>query len=350
MVHDKKEASTFTNVEHNVYRGLHDFPTLAEACVLSLYSQTITYPYLHIVRGSEGKKTSAVDLGTLHNKLLKFYAMATFDSKLWECPEAFYAVHQLLPTLQHVDQLLVAFFEGALETWSRFLAEFNEGGDISLATEKERERVSLPATNDFNEGGLGRLKRAKRRAPNMTTHQHEARDMYRFNNTAEFIKKLPVTAMTQVRAKARIADSSRIEATKRHNQAVFDRDEAEKNREKIAKKQKKAAEHADAIAKIVVKRLEEINEKLKVTEIDEQIAWHRHRLGPKVLKIPGRATKVKKLEVLWEIARTYWATINEENVATLNPRCSSGSASDVHMTLSVGTAEDFDEESDYSNA
>ena len=98
---DKKETGTFTNVEENVYRGLQDAPTVEELCVLSLYSQAVTYPYLWFVRGAEGLAMNAIDLGPLHARLQTFlqciienpdillapdatYETGSFDGKIWE--------------------------------------------------------------------------------------------------------------------------------------------------------------------------------------------------------------------------------------------------------------------------
>ncbi|KZT32243.1 hypothetical protein SISSUDRAFT_964622, partial [Sistotremastrum suecicum HHB10207 ss-3] len=57
--------------------------------------------------------------------------------------------------LPHLKPLLVAFFEGALETWRRFSAEFAEGGDIHSASPADRSDSWMPPTNDENEGALG---------------------------------------------------------------------------------------------------------------------------------------------------------------------------------------------------
>uniref|UniRef100_A0A0W0G5L9 Uncharacterized protein n=2 Tax=Moniliophthora roreri TaxID=221103 RepID=A0A0W0G5L9_MONRR len=70
MVRDKKGAGTFTNLELNMYTGLQDTPTIEELCAISLYSQSVTHPYLRTIQGPEGNKTNAPDLGPLHNRLI----------------------------------------------------------------------------------------------------------------------------------------------------------------------------------------------------------------------------------------------------------------------------------------
>ena len=51
LIRYKKESGLFNHMEQNVYKALHDIPTLTELCVLSLYSLAISAPYMHTVRG-----------------------------------------------------------------------------------------------------------------------------------------------------------------------------------------------------------------------------------------------------------------------------------------------------------
>ena len=46
LVRDLKEKRTFTNIEQNIYSALHDIPTITELCVLVLYAQAISHPYM----------------------------------------------------------------------------------------------------------------------------------------------------------------------------------------------------------------------------------------------------------------------------------------------------------------
>ena len=47
----------------------------------------------------------------------------------------------LIPTLPHFRNLCLAFFQGAAETWIRFISEFAPGGLIDEATTEERKLV-----------------------------------------------------------------------------------------------------------------------------------------------------------------------------------------------------------------
>lgn len=134
VVRDLKESGTWTNIEKNVYDGLHDIPTLTELAVLVLYSQAVSHPYMRLVRGSEAASTNLLDLGPVHERVKNHcqavianpnlllapdatYTAGAMDGKTWERSDAFYAVKALSQSLPHLCGALVAFFEGALEGW-----------------------------------------------------------------------------------------------------------------------------------------------------------------------------------------------------------------------------------------
>jgi hypothetical protein len=48
------------------------------------------------------------------------YASGCLFGEVWEQPEAFYAVHALMPDQPHIKSALVAFFTGTLATWKHF--------------------------------------------------------------------------------------------------------------------------------------------------------------------------------------------------------------------------------------
>ena len=45
------------------------------------------------------------------------YQSGTMDGKPWENPEVVEAICRLIPSLPHLNHVLVAFFKGALEAW-----------------------------------------------------------------------------------------------------------------------------------------------------------------------------------------------------------------------------------------
>ena len=46
LVQDKKKSGKFTNIKSNVYHALQDTPTVTELCILILYAQSISHPYM----------------------------------------------------------------------------------------------------------------------------------------------------------------------------------------------------------------------------------------------------------------------------------------------------------------
>ena len=87
--------------------------------------------------------------------LSESYKTATLNGEEWQNPGVMEKIFDLIPTLPHLHDLLIAFFKGAAETWKRFTSEFAPGGLINEATAEEKELAFMPATNDENEGLLG---------------------------------------------------------------------------------------------------------------------------------------------------------------------------------------------------
>lgn len=135
----------------------------------ALYAQAISHPYMRQFRGPEQEHQNILDLEPLHMKVKAHcqrmpdlllaadasYELGLMDGKLWQRPEAVYAVQSKTSTLPYIRGTLVAFFEGALTTWKRFTSEFA----------KERQKAFMKTTNDDNEGVLGAYRVAMRKAP-----------------------------------------------------------------------------------------------------------------------------------------------------------------------------------------
>ena len=168
-VKDSKKTPGFTNMEKNLYNALQDPPTLSELAVLALYAQAISHPYMAQIRGHD---INMLNLGPLHLKVEQHikaviekpellispnasFTTGTMDGRKWYNPDAMDAILKEVSELPHLKDLLVRFFEGALETWKRFTTEFTPGGVIDEATDMQKELAWMPATNDVNEGILG---------------------------------------------------------------------------------------------------------------------------------------------------------------------------------------------------
>ena len=195
FVHDKKEARTFMNMEQNVLNALNDILTITELCVLVLYLLSISYPYMRVIWGPGKQNINVLDLGLLHewvqthcqniinnsNLLLSpeaSHETGSMDGLIWERPEAFYVIQSMAADLPHLHGATIAFFEGALQTWGRFSAEYQSGGMIASLSSAEKALAHMETTNDPNEGALGSFRVKSRDAPSMGLDQGNARSMY----------------------------------------------------------------------------------------------------------------------------------------------------------------------------
>jgi hypothetical protein len=63
MVKHKKDLGKFNHLELNIFLGLSDPPTITELCVLVLYTQTVSQPYMQKVQGTNTSMINVLDLG-----------------------------------------------------------------------------------------------------------------------------------------------------------------------------------------------------------------------------------------------------------------------------------------------
>lgn len=63
LIYDKKDSSSLNNLEANVYSALNDEATITELCVMVLYTQAISHPYMRQVYGPEQEHQNILDLG-----------------------------------------------------------------------------------------------------------------------------------------------------------------------------------------------------------------------------------------------------------------------------------------------
>ncbi|KAL7282534.1 hypothetical protein ACG7TL_004005 [Trametes sanguinea] len=331
IVRDKKDSGRFNHLEHNVWQGLQDLPTLTELCVLALYGQAISHPYIREARGPQDGLTNHLSLGPLHDRVKAHiarliadpelllapdasYETGSLDGRLWERPEVIISVHQLMSKLPHLRNALVEFLKGSLETWGRFTAEFAPGGTIAKLTESLRQLAWMPSTNDGNEGALGAFRVGARNAPNMSLSQHNAREMYKLNDTSTYIATSATPAEhCFYRKEARRIDSSGLEKMRRADVAAESERVAKRRKgEREVRAAKKAArrEKLESV-QVITDLLRLTMERTMVKLLDEQLNWHRMFIdvGPKEEKnIPMKKllpTKELKLKALVAAVERY---------------------------------------------
>ncbi|KAF8808752.1 hypothetical protein BYT27DRAFT_7222765 [Phlegmacium glaucopus] len=167
------------HMESNLCKALHCNSTITELAVLAIYAEAVSYPYMKAICTSSDKDQNMLDIGPLHSRVydhmqkiienpdiligkdldpLESYKMATLDGEKWQNTAVVNKILDLIPTLPHFCDLLIAFFKGAAETWEHFTSEFAPGGLIDEATAEERELAWMPASNDENGGFLGNAK------------------------------------------------------------------------------------------------------------------------------------------------------------------------------------------------
>ncbi|KAJ7701378.1 hypothetical protein B0H17DRAFT_924634 [Mycena rosella] len=171
---------------------------------MTIYHVLITHPYLRQVRGPGTENTNLLDLGPLHQELRNHiqsllddpglifgsdasYETATLGGREWSDPSAMETMFKLIPSLPHVREITMAFFRGALTTWTSFSAKFAPGGLIDQASATERQLAWMPSTNDTNEGALSAYHVAVRGKPSLTLHQYNAQAMFQRNSTQDFM-------------------------------------------------------------------------------------------------------------------------------------------------------------------
>ncbi|KAJ7165258.1 hypothetical protein C8R46DRAFT_1035863 [Mycena filopes] len=273
---DRKGSRLFTNDEKNVYDGLMDAATNTELAVLAAYGQSISRPYLSQVRGAGSEDKNLLDLGPLHERVKAqccaviadpdlllapgaSHVKGSMNGRVWDNPEIMYKIQTIEATLPRICESLVVFFTGALETWLRFSEDYAEGGTIANLTPKQRECAHMPTTNDRSEGTLGERRTGSWHAPNMTLHQHNARKMYKRNNTRCY--------------------------RQRKAQQEFDTAAVEVKHKK---------DNVKAAKVVLVNAALDAKEPTN-KEMDLQLAWHRRAEGPLPKGTESEIPKVSKL-------------------------------------------------------
>lgn len=317
-IKDGKDKPEFTNIEKNIYYGLQDVPTQTELAVLTLYAQAISHPYMRSVRGPGTEQVNMLNLGPLHLKVQQHmeavishpkillpsygsYQTGTMDGKPWQNPEAIQAICELSPSFPHLESVLVAFFKGALVTWKRFTSEFGEGGQIDQATAEEKEKASMPPTNDVNEGALGAVKSYLRRNPNATMHYYNALAMFKFNRTAAFVKEVFIAEdYAYARKEARKKDGAHLEKERKAALIAYKDLQIAKQKEKLAQRTEQRNMEEARLANIQqLKDINDVDINMTVAQLKDQLEIYRGLVDGIPLKshLKTKAVMVEALKV-----------------------------------------------------
>jgi hypothetical protein len=152
--------------------------------------------------------------------------------------------------LEHCWAILAAFFRGVHAKWVVFTSEFVKDSQIAKLSPEQRRKAWLSTTNDVNEGALGMLRIALRRAPNISLFSFNALAVIRQNNVAKFFVTLTPERLLWVRAEARRLAHGSVEKLQRAElaehcylkaQVNVETQKAEDSKEKA----RKAAEDAE---------------------------------------------------------------------------------------------------------
>jgi len=308
-----KQNQKFNHMEQNFWNALHDEKTISELVVLALYGQSISHPYVKAMRIAEKNKVNMLDLGPLHNKVrnhmkkLIAYPDLLLDSEIafenaelngeeWRAVDGMQRISELIPRLPHVRPLLLAFLQGALETWKRFTSEFAPGGSIDEATVEEKEMAWMPGTNDVNEGALGSFRSLMRRQPCLSILQYNAQAMYFHNNTAAFMSKFfKDEDYKYIHKLARAADGSE----KRRKRQLIEHAEAKIKEQNERRRQRKAK------ATETAQRISEINLcfdqtqllAMKGATLTDQFKAYKNAKGPNVIQLKTAGLTVQKRKI-----------------------------------------------------
>ena len=227
FIRNSKEWPRLNNLENNVLIGLNNIPTMTEACVLGLYTQAISHPYMRHIHIPETCLINHLDLGPFHDRLLEHLSnvisdpdlllgpqatpvTGALDGKPWESLEFMDYISTHKQKYPHLRRALVGFFKGALETWERFTPEFRKDSGAMNTTDEEKLLAFRGPTNDLNESQLGIKRQMARRAPSMTEHQFNARLMFGRNNVDNVVDFLSVELCRFAHGEAHRIDKSKV--------------------------------------------------------------------------------------------------------------------------------------------
>lgn len=364
FIRDKKEQAAHTNLEQNLCHALRCPATLTELCILALYGQTVSLPYMAIVRGPEATRIGALNMGptqlqviqhveSFRDKLELFTSpnatpeQSTFDGKQWRSNDVFFAIKALLQSLPHFDKALYAFLNGALAVWKRFSDDYSSDGYIGMSTPQERQDIYMPPTNDHNEGALGTKRQDARVRPNHSSLSFNSVATLKHNKTEEFIA-LELNTLEDtiyLRTTARKLDSAGLEAKKQSDQAAFDNLNVMDKRRKAMGKAERLRQVQVSLDGVVLTSdlsvLGRENKELLELRLKKyrQIIYETHRVSKEVFVIPIQSKIKLKADRISNIVRCHKKYLSLVS-KTFSPELS------MDFTLDIGDEVESDHDMD----
>ncbi|EKM76394.1 hypothetical protein AGABI1DRAFT_94074 [Agaricus bisporus var. burnettii JB137-S8] len=320
-VHDRKRKPGLTNIERNLKKALNDDPTLTELATMVLYTEAVTYPYIRAIRGPGTEQLNVLDLGLLHEKVKRHcraiidgceliigpevvVGTAVLNGKDWKNPLAIDTINRLRCEggLSHLEKSVVAFFEGALETWIRFTEEFAPGGVIDKANAEERQKAWMPSTNDTNEGALGAYRVHIRNKPSTTLHQYNSYAVWERNGVEDFTDTmLNEEDDVYIIKRAREIDESGMEKKRKEEIRQHEVQIVEDRRAANAAKMKKNEEMMAGLKDLVLLTSQMLSQfkKMTIKDIDLQLDAFTKVHGDKTIPLKSnRGRKDDKWKLL----------------------------------------------------
>ena len=173
------------HLEQNVVAGLNDPPTRTELSVMSLYSQAISIPFAGRIRTANNEALNGLDLGPDYDRIKRHmkavidwpdlllgqgapHEVGTLYGGEWDNKDVIEFIRTNQDSLPHLRKVLIAFFQGALETWEEFTKDICNDPKVTGATPEQRHFAFRHAANDAEEGTLGDLRQQYGAYPGMT--------------------------------------------------------------------------------------------------------------------------------------------------------------------------------------
>ena len=317
-----------THMEANLLKGLRDPATQQELMVMAIFSECVFHPYLqHVRSGDKGLATNMLDEAPWHLRLKEYlesvisdpdlilgetatFETATLDGKRFHNANVMGSIFNRASPLAtpHLRMCLIAFFQGALEKLPSFTTEFTSG-EIDKLIDAERKLSFCMQTNDVNESMFGLYCTYDWKNPSGSLLLYNSIQMNKLNETEQWRENhLTEADDAALRKGARDIDAQHLEKERRKeiNHA---------RTEKIAEQKKAEKERTDrANAKEAkIARIQRIYDPLwlhlKTTTLEplnDQIkAW---KVIDPLLKVPSRALKPQKIELLEEAMIRWKAT------------------------------------------